>query len=315
MDWAIRAELADAEFREKIRAATLDIPAAQRPADLQWLVDWQPLIRRQMSLIDRSFNEKVDFLASLPGKLNPALQAPLKHLHQYRNQAYHRGEVRPATLTIACRLLVEINCELLLSQGWGGSSYGSAEDYSWLEKRFEVRASQTLGDSDFIQRVAEETRRRVFIDASALGAALADHLVARIADLRSAIDFVLEGTRLFRSPAEVFRASQYRGAALRSGEPAAPLPPGGYTPRLGLEVLDDPLARRAEISQGTTRIEAFRSILSSRRLSNCSKATFMRWLQKWITPFSGRSTWPVADEAAPNCALQRLGARVARPAR
>ncbi len=161
--------------------------------------------------IDRYFNEKVDFLASLPDKLDPAIRAPLKHLHQYRNQAYHRGQVRPAT-AIACRLLVEINCELLLSLGWVESSYASDEDYSWIEKRFGLSAVQMLGDRAFLQRAAEEMRRRVFVDSSALSVALSDHLEARITDLRNALAFVLEHTQCFRSPSEVFRASQYRSA-------------------------------------------------------------------------------------------------------
>jgi hypothetical protein len=51
-------------------------------------------------------------------------------------------------------------------------------------------------------------RRRTSVDGSALAIALCDHLEARIADLRSAIAFVLESTRL-RSAEDVFCVSQY----------------------------------------------------------------------------------------------------------
>ena len=258
MDRAIRAELSDADFREKLRTSALEIPDAERPPDLQWLIDWRPLTRKQKALIDRNFNEKVDFLASLPGKLDPAIRAPLKHLHEYRNQAYHRGQVRPATLTIACRLLVEITCELLLSLGWAGSSYASDQDYSWMEKRFGIRAMQTLGGRAFLERVAEEMRRRAFVDSSDLAVALSDHFEARIMDLRNAIAFILESTKHFGSPAEVFRASQYWSAVNRGEAPAAPVPSPTYEPRFGLQVLDDLLARRSEISSAADRIDAFR---------------------------------------------------------
>jgi hypothetical protein len=257
MDWAIRAELSGAGFREKLRTSALEIPDAKRPPDLQWLIDWKPLTRKQKAQIDRNFNEKVDFLASLPDKLDPAIRTPLKHLHQYRNQAYHRGQVRPATVTIACRLLIEINCELLLSLGWAGGSYASDEDYSWLEKRFGVRAVQMLGDRAFLQRAAEQMRRRVFVDSSTIGVALSDHLEARITDLRNAIAFILDNTQHLRSPAEVFRASQYRGAVIRGEAPATPMLPATYEPRFGLQVLDDLLVRRAEISATTAPIDAF----------------------------------------------------------
>lgn len=258
MDSAIRAELSSADFREKLRTLALEIPDSERPPELQWLIDWKPLTRKQRTQIDRNFNEKVDFLASLPDKLDPAIQAPLKHLHQYRNQAYHRGQLRPATVTIACRLFVEINCELLLSLGSAGSSYASDEDYSWLEQCFGVRAVQTLGNRAFLQQAAEEMRRRVFVDSSAVGVALSDHLEARITELRDAIVFILENTQHFGSPEEVFRASQYRSAVNRGEAPAAPMLPPSYKPRFGLQVLDDLLARRAEISATTTRIDAFR---------------------------------------------------------
>lgn len=258
MDWAITAELSDADLREKLRALALEIPAAERPPDLQWLIDWKPLTRKQKAQIDRNFNDKVDFLASLPYKLNPAIRAPLKHLHQYRNQAYHRGQVRPATITIACRLLVEINCELLLSLGRSGSSYASDEDYSWLEGRFGVRAAQALGDRAFLQRAAEEMRRRVCVESSALAVALSDHLEARISDLQSAIAFILESTH-FGSPGEVFRASQYRSAVNRGEVPAAPTPPATYEPQFGLEILDGLHSRRVEMLATTGRMDAFRA--------------------------------------------------------
>jgi hypothetical protein len=141
----------------------------------------------------------------------------------------------------------------------GGSSYASDEDYSWLEKRFGVHAVQTLGNRAFLQQAAEEIRRRVFVDSSALGVALPDHLEARITDLRNAIAFILESTQHFRSPEEVFRASQYRSAVNRGEAPAAPMPPATYEPRFGLQILDDLLARRAEISATTSRIDAFRT--------------------------------------------------------
>lgn len=258
MDWAITAERSHAEFREKLRTLALEIPDAKRPPDLQWLIDWKPLTRKQRAQIDRNFNDKVDFLASLPGKLDSAIQAPLQHLHQYRNQAYHRGQIRPATITIACRLLVEINCEMLLSLSPSGSSYTSDEDYSWIEGRFGIRAAQTLADRAFLQRAVEEMRRRVSVDSSALAIALSDHLEARITDLRGAIDFISESTDL-GSPEEVFRVSQYRGGVSPREVPEASIPPATYEPRFHLQVLNDLLARRAEISATMGRINAFRA--------------------------------------------------------
>ncbi len=71
MDWAIRAELSDADDREKLRTMALEMPGANRPSDLQWLIDWKPLTRKQKAEMDRNFNEKVDFLASLPDKVDP----------------------------------------------------------------------------------------------------------------------------------------------------------------------------------------------------------------------------------------------------
>lgn len=270
MDWAIEAELRDHDFREKLRVLALQLLDSPRlpdpqcpidPTDLQWLIDWQPLSQKQKQRIDRDFNEKVEFLARLPDKVAPAVQGPLKYLHRYRNEAYHRGEVRPATLPIACRLLVEINSELLLSLHAVGKSYASDGDYSWLEGRFGVRPMRILGDQTFLQMAADDFRRQVLLDESALSVALADHLETRVADLLGALSFILESISgpNIDSLTDVFRASQYWAAVRRGEVTVAPMPPVVYKPPFTLNVLDDVLARRNEITSASTRLDAFRA--------------------------------------------------------
>jgi hypothetical protein len=259
MDWAIRNELWHHEYIETLRSRVLRIPEEGRGPDLQWLVDWQPLGRSRRSKIERDFNEKVDYLVSLPEGLPPSISPPLKYLHRYRNEAYHRGRVRPATLALACRLLVEINCEALMSLEIHGCSIASDEEYSWLEHRFGAGAMQLLGAVEHLRQTAtDDFRAKALPSLSSLRDALAEHVESRVADIRDALEFIAENT-IVSGVGEAFRASQYWAAVKRGeiAEPTKPSLPSTYVPRFDVSVLDTVLGRRDEIQAATTRLEAF----------------------------------------------------------
>ncbi|MHB0981028.1 MAG: hypothetical protein ACYC5Q_13345 [Thermoleophilia bacterium] len=256
MDWAVRFEMSWVETRERMREMALRIPEPDRPPSLQELVEWKPLTKSRRAAIDRFFDEKVAFLSTLPEKFNPALAAPLKHLHKYRNQAFHRGEVRRDTLDISCRLLVEINCDLVQSLPVAFKSLSSAEDYSWLEQRY-GDVHQLFGDDEFIERATTELRERVFVDDAAVAAALAEHLRARVHDLVDDLDFILENARGFDSREEVLRTAQYFANPEASEASPTLMPPVTYRPPITLQSIQALLGRTSEIGACRTRIAAF----------------------------------------------------------
>ena len=257
MDWAIRVEQQFAAWQEQSRELALQIPASERTPRMQELVDWQPLTKTQRRAIDRFFNAKVDFLSSIPEQFNPAYAAPLKYLHGYRNEAYHRGEVRQETLNISCRLLVEINCDLLESLHRLWTSQASNVDYSWLEQRYGRRVAELAGDKGFPHWAAEELRNRAFVDDESVATALSEHFDARVTRLLENLDFILENANAFESRDDVFRTIQYFATLGDGADPSIWRLPRDYRPPTTVGDVEALRDRRREILACGTRLEAF----------------------------------------------------------
>lgn len=62
--------------------------------------------------IENEFSAKVGFLVDR-SSLSPAEGAVLIKLHQYRNETYHRGKLRPGSLQTCAGLYFDIACDLL----------------------------------------------------------------------------------------------------------------------------------------------------------------------------------------------------------
>jgi hypothetical protein len=122
--------------QEKMKNLALQVPSDRQSKYWQEIAEWQPLTYNEKLNISRNFEEKVKYLSGRVGRLDSRLAGPLIYLHKYRNEAYHCARVRKETIDTAARLLVEINCMLLQSLSRGFTSYGSNDDYSWLNERF-----------------------------------------------------------------------------------------------------------------------------------------------------------------------------------
>ncbi len=255
MEWAVEESLQYAEIKERLRKTILTFPVPDLPPGLKEIVDWQPLTRQQRNRINRYFDEKVDYLLE-DGQIARPLVAPLKHLHLYRNDAYHRGRLRPKTLALSCRLYLEINCDLALSLRLGGHSFSSGEDSSWLEQRSSVKLAGALGYSNLRDNAIARYRESVN-PGSGLAEALAGHLEARISDLRDALVFVVENTNYFSSPEHVFHECQYFALPERAGIDRFAPPPPTYRPPYDLSVLDELLTELPRITSSASQLEAF----------------------------------------------------------
>jgi hypothetical protein len=67
---------------------------------------------KRKSRIENEFSAKVGFLVDR-SSLSPAEGAVLIKLHQYRNETYHRGKLRPGSLQTCAGLYFDIACDLL----------------------------------------------------------------------------------------------------------------------------------------------------------------------------------------------------------
>lgn len=151
MDRGIREDLRRESFRENIRNTVLAIDSQHKlPPTLQELVDWIPLSPTEKYKLDRFFDEKVDYMVGRGQHLDTRLSSPLKYLHKYRNEAYHRAEVRTETIRTAALLLLEINCQIMLAISPGSRSFSSTGDYSWLKERFHIKANSLNVDLSWV---------------------------------------------------------------------------------------------------------------------------------------------------------------------
>ncbi len=118
MDRRIKDDLIHDGFKEQLRNSLLQTaaqgPTTPLPQILQEIVDWVPLTRSEKLKLDRNYDEKIAYMVGRGGHLIASLFVPLKHLHKYRNEAYHRAKIRPATIRTAALILLEINCQMVL---------------------------------------------------------------------------------------------------------------------------------------------------------------------------------------------------------
>jgi hypothetical protein len=249
----VREELSSEDLRERIRAQALRIPESDLPERLGELVAWQPLTPKQKGRLDRYFNEKLNYLSMRHTILDRRVASVLAALHRHRNEAYHEGRVRRETIRTAAVILLEANCQLLLSI-FRVSVYASNEDYSWLEERFGIR-KLALFDRVALQGVVESLRDGMVPTVEDVVGTLTEHLRSRVSDLGDALDFAVDNTGL-EDRAHALKVAQLSGAVDRGAVPPA-MDPVEY---VGQWTMSDILALDSKISAiegARDRLEAF----------------------------------------------------------
>ena len=168
-------ELAALEQHEA-RSGALHPSLVERKRELETHVT--PPGRRER--IEREFPAKVAFLQA-DGLIPAAALRVLRKLHQYRNEAYHRDELRPDTLTTAVRIygyivLVMMRDLPVHTMAWGGDGVPPV-----IGKYFED-GEVSLG-TDVQSRIAEALLERYAVDPQGdVKAALSTHLIDRLDD-------------------------------------------------------------------------------------------------------------------------------------
>lgn len=254
MEWAIRGAFRSSALEEKLRSLALMIPAAQRPKDLESLVEWQPLTVREKRKVTRYFDERVSFLAA-SDRIPNALVLPLRHLHRYRNEAYHSGRIRARTLLLSCQLYLEINFQLAVSLPTVASAYSSTEDYSWLRGRFGPGKGPLCSDSyllEVIRDLRAETEGLALVPRT-----LAAHLLARVSDLRESLQFCVDASEWFSTPEQVLRESLYYSTLALPDRRGFQEPPPTFQAPYDLSTLETLETEAAAVSRIEEPLSAF----------------------------------------------------------
>jgi hypothetical protein len=252
------------EMLERIRKRAIEIPEGDRPDTLQDLVKWKPLNTKRKHAVHRYFDEKVHYLTERAKQLDSRLAAPLSYLHKYRNEAYHSARVRMETIETAAKLLLDINCELLLNLSRDCTTYASDEDYSWIEQRFCDGEARLLYNTDLVPIAVKEFRAIVDLNDESVAQLLVKHLRSRIQEVFSALEFIVENTR-YPDAETAIRDSHVFNEARREQRGLPHIRIEGLAEQHSIKFLKGLSHRLEEISVGKDRFEAFQafSILES----------------------------------------------------
>jgi len=256
MDRCVTEHLMHEEMRERIRNRALEIPEGQLPDTLLDLVTWIPIDTKRKQAIHRYFDEKVQYLTERTQQADVRLAAPLSYLHKYRNEAYHHARVRKETIETAAKLLLDINCELLLSLSRGCTVYASDEDYSWMKQRF--REDRPFLNTDFIPNAVKDFRASVDLNDESVAELLVKHLQSRIQEVFHNLKFIVENTACPDAQTAI-RDSQAFNEERRERYGLPRVKMQGLAERHSIDFLKDLLRRLEEITAGRDRFEAFRA--------------------------------------------------------
>ena len=239
---------------ERMRTVTARLPRERLPESLRELVDWTPLSSKEKYKIDKFFDEKVGYLVG-HGDLEEALAGPLKYVHKYRNEAYHRAQVRDGTIRTAALILLEINCHMVIHMVPGSSMYSSAEDYSWFEERFGWKPHDLFAGRDKLPIAVEDIRSRVLPSDAAVAQTLAEHLQNRFAEMDDSLTFIAENGAHRSSKETALWDSQFYAEKHRTGAPAAQMK--SFVPKYTLQSISSLEEQIVNVSSAPTRLDAF----------------------------------------------------------
>jgi hypothetical protein len=222
---------------------------------------WEPLTLGEKRAIQRYFDPKVKYLSERQNYFDSNIALVLRHLHSYRNEAYHRGTVRRETILTADKILLELNCLLLESLPISSMS-GGYRNETWVERQFGVRSGMGLmGDQpEQLNRIIETLRADMLESPEDVASVLADHLDSRLEEFSELLDYVADNTRL-QDTEEVFRFLQF-GADVDAGRVNPRTDFDKYRPDLDLTFVDGLQSRVPELRTVHDRVGAFAAFAS-----------------------------------------------------
>ncbi len=138
----------------------------------------------------------------------------------------------------------------------GTTSYGSNEDYSWVEERFGINPKAAFMDRDALATMVEAVRGDVLPTNESVVATLEEHLESRFEDLYDALDFIVENTPI-EDRAQALRGSQYFAAMDRGEVDPRRQSPDDFEGSHTLNRIEELRGRIPELRGASDRLDAF----------------------------------------------------------
>ncbi|MBP2323374.1 hypothetical protein JOF56_003759 [Kibdelosporangium banguiense] len=144
--------------------------------------------KTQRKKIEREFNAKCDLLVR-ENILDVAQARVLKKLHEYRNETYHRDELRPATLASATRIYIYLVCTMMTTMPVHSMSYSSPIPPDTLKKYLEPEETGLGAGMDMQALIGRKLLAVSGIDNQMeIGEALAEHVTYRLDEIEAMVE-------------------------------------------------------------------------------------------------------------------------------
>lgn len=253
---AIEHELIREEMKERLKRDLHFVPAHQRTGLLKELETFEPLSDLRKEKIDRNFDEKIRYLSGRRNLFPQSIASPLRYLHRYRNDAYHKMQIRPETIRTSAIIYLEINCVLLSALKPYGRGHSSGDDYSWLEETFGSDALSLMVDDTFPERAVEQLRADLLPNLGAVQESLEDHLLDRVDGLCDSLNEIMEWLKLENRDKALLEAQlYYKQKTAATHEPQ--IERDGFIPKYTLADVESISHNLRSIRETSDRLEAF----------------------------------------------------------
>lgn len=144
--------------------------------------------KTQRNKIEKDFNAKCDLLVR-ENIIDVAQARVLKKLHEYRNETYHRDELRPATLASATGIYIYLVCTMMTTMPVHSMSYSSPSPPDALKKYLKQGERGFGVGMDMQARIGRELLAVSGIGKQMdLGEALAEHVAYRLDEIEAAVE-------------------------------------------------------------------------------------------------------------------------------
>ena len=200
---AVAAALETDSIYARLHRSIDETPAPPEEKErMRFSLGHTPMSVAQRAKLNKYFDEKALFLAKQEGLLPVPLASVLSRLHGYRNEAYHRAELRPGSLRPATLVLFTLVCELLERLRPHRQSFHSDDDLQWMKPY-----GFSFFDPDARSKVASSFRKALAVDEASVKLQLATHLELRLKELSDRIGFISQMTA--EPEATALKAVQY----------------------------------------------------------------------------------------------------------
>ena len=144
--------------------------------------------KTQRNKIEHDFDAKCALLVK-EDILQPDQARVLKKLHEYRNETYHRDELRPATLASTNKIYIYLVCSMMIAMPVHSMSHSSPTAPAVLAKYLKPGETAFGVGMDLQTRIGQELLATTGINNSTdLGETLAEHVNYRLDEIEAAIE-------------------------------------------------------------------------------------------------------------------------------